>query len=195
MCINKADFIHCALIGYCLNLDLLHKHTLFFHFYHTFTPLNTRFKIFSYCLLFAYSLALIDTIIPHHHKHADKDILAWYEKTNYHKHHNPVEEKTSEHRHFEHAGHFDAGAFDVLICLLSELEHSSTNGHHSYYTYTFLRTDLSYKYSKSQQPANLLPSSDFKINKVLNTYFSYKPTVFYYSPSKYTSLRAPPFFC
>ena len=81
--------------------------------------------IISISLLFIYALGFSHSLIPHCHdgeraKHT-------VEHTHHHEHHHHSDLHSVEHEHVLHKGHYDDGILDLIICALSETEHSETD--------------------------------------------------------------------
>jgi hypothetical protein len=81
-------------------------------------------SIISALLLLIYAQGFAHQLIPHCH-----EIIAGDLQTTHHRHrhhcHSPADQ--SDHAHIAHQDHIDAGVFDLILCVLSDLEH---HAHH-----------------------------------------------------------------
>lgn len=87
--------------------------------------MNLKFCI-SFFLLLTYTFGFAHNLIPHCQE------LAIGEKQNishhHHEHHQhqSEEETNPDHEHIPHEDHFDAGIYDLILCILSEAAHPSS---------------------------------------------------------------------
>ena len=82
--------------------------------------------VISIFLLLTYSLWFAHTLVPH-----CQELISGEYQTSHHHHkhhqHQPGEEKNPNHEHVLHENHFDAGVYDLILCILSETEHPAND--------------------------------------------------------------------
>lgn len=78
-------------------------------------------QIGSVLLLTIYSLGMAHGAIPHSHYAGKADGV---ENSSHHRHQHHNANDTGNHRHVAHNGHLDNGFMDMLICILSEADHT-----------------------------------------------------------------------
>lgn len=136
---------------------------------------NPKFFI-SFLLLLTYTFGFAHDLIPHCQE------LAIGEKQNishhHHEHHQhePDVKLSSEHDHIVHEGHYDENIYDLIVCILSELEHPADDDCHvSHYIPTKLNTDLTKQVSKTKIIAILV--SVFSLTDQRKSLYEYNSEV------------------
>ncbi|MBI1286267.1 MAG: hypothetical protein GC178_01700 [Flavobacteriales bacterium] len=84
-------------------------------------------QIGSLFLLLVYSVGIVHGAIPHMHYANELNIPVYehgMEHGNHHQHHFHDADYSGDHTHVQHEGHFDNGIMDMLICILSESDHT-----------------------------------------------------------------------
>ena len=74
-----------------------------------------------------YSLGMVHGAIPHSHSAEISDVSVFehgVEHGSHHQHHHHDANDSGHHTHVSHAGHLDDGFMDMLICILSEADHT-----------------------------------------------------------------------
>ncbi len=99
------------------------------------TIMKARKVIWSVVLLLTYSLGFAHYLIPHSHTEGEGHDHA-------HHQHLDIDNHNEDEFHIHHDDHVDPSVYDLLICLVSEMEHPEDNcaKDHSELTYTFLPT-------------------------------------------------------
>ena len=82
----------------------------------------------SMLLLFAYSLGMAHSLIPHCH-HGLQTTTEDHQHLIGHLHHEHKSNEHETHDHVSHGGHLDEGLFDLLVCILSEGEQPQAEDH------------------------------------------------------------------
>jgi hypothetical protein len=75
-------------------------------------------------LLFIYCTGFVHGLTPRCNHYSVVEHVANTDGEHHHEHHEHDGVATEDHDHVEHNGHLDAGAFDLLICLLEDVSHS-----------------------------------------------------------------------
>lgn len=81
-------------------------------------PFISTLLLFIYCTGFAHGLT------PRCNHYSVVEHVANTEETHHHEHHEHDDTTPEDHDHVEHNGHLDAGAFDLMICVLEDVAHS-----------------------------------------------------------------------
>lgn len=95
-----------------------------------------RKAVISIILICAYSIGFAHNLIPHNHDHEiSTDHMSSHAQKHEHPHghHQHSTSDHHNHKHIAHENHFDHGLFDLVICLLSEIEHDSADNNDCYY--------------------------------------------------------------
>jgi len=79
--------------------------------------------IISFSLLFVYALGFSHSLVPHCHDGEGSEHTS--EHVHQHEHHHHVDLRSVDHDHVSHKGHYDDGILDMIICALSETDHSA----------------------------------------------------------------------
>jgi hypothetical protein len=80
--------------------------------------------IISFLLLFTYTLGFAHNFVPHCQDVNYFDISLHQEKGNHHHHeHFDTQNDESEEGYYAHEDHYDLGIYDLVQCLLNEIEH------------------------------------------------------------------------
>ena len=82
----------------------------------------------SMLLLFAYSLGMAHSLIPHCH-HGLQTTTEDHQHLIGHLHHEHKSNEHETHDYVSHGGHLDEGLFDLLVCILSEVEQPQAEYH------------------------------------------------------------------
>jgi hypothetical protein len=80
--------------------------------------------IISIFFLFIFLVGLAHQMVPHCHEFLAGEHQAAHHHHDYHRH---SPENTPDHSHIAHDDHLDAGVFDLIICILSDMEHPATD--------------------------------------------------------------------
>lgn len=78
----------------------------------------------SFALLMVYTIGLVQGITPRCNHYSVVEHVANNDGEHHHEHHEHDGVAAEDHDHVEHNGHLDAGAFDLLICVLEDVSHS-----------------------------------------------------------------------
>lgn len=84
-------------------------------------------QIGSLLLLLVYSVGIAHGAIPHTHFADELEVPVYehgMEHGSHHQHHHHNADDSGDHTHVQHEGHFDNGLMDMLICILSESDHT-----------------------------------------------------------------------
>lgn len=86
--------------------------------------------ILSVFLLLTYLVGIGHEFLPHSHADEAGTKETHNEHGHLHGHHYHAEGDVVDHTHLAHQDHFDDGLFDLLICILSETDHSDEDVHY-----------------------------------------------------------------
>lgn len=147
--------------------------------------------IISFSLLFVYALGFSHSLVPHCHDGEGSEHASEHVHQHEHHHHNDL--GSVEHEHVSHKDHFDDGILDMIICALSETDHSFPDNSECF----FLPEAPSYKSSDTTsklQTLSLLFALCFKrSNHQQDVEFSPVCSIAYTPPALYvSSQRGPP---
>ncbi len=165
----------------------------------TKSSIFTRVRNLKFCislfLLLTYTFGFAHNLIPHCQE------LATGEKQNishhHHEHHKhkPDVKPSYEHGHIVHEGHFDENIYDLIVCILSELEHPADNCHSSHYILASQNNDLTKQLSKVKIVAVLFSLLNFtNQRKPLSEYSCEVAVQYSYPPLDNSPNRGPPSF-
>ena len=140
--------------------------------------MTCQIKIWSAFLLIIYIMLLGHDLIPHSHEELKEN------------HVHGQSEDTHRHEseaHIAHANHCDLGVLDLLICVLSEVEHPATGEGNS--DFCFIKANEFSFQNLKVKDLTLLTSffSIWEPEKQVQTHFTEKPV--FYSPPVFSCLR------
>ena len=84
-----------------------------------------------------YVIGYTHTLLPHHQEtNADEQNIAIIEDEHHHHDHHqhtPEVDASEDHQHISHENHYDEGLLDLVVCLISEVEHPENDCNLEYY--------------------------------------------------------------
>lgn len=96
-------------------------------FFLIFDSVKVLKTVISVLLLSVYVLGFGHSLTPHCQTNCDNHFVA--EKTHVHDHHEHGSDEVNGHDHVIHGDHFDNNWIDLLVCLLSDVEHNNSGCH------------------------------------------------------------------
>lgn len=139
-------------------------------------------SVISVFLLLTYSLGFAHNLIPHCQELAIGEQQNISHHHHEHHQHEPDVKLSSELDHIVHEGHFDENIYDLIACILSELEHPADDCHNSQYVPTKSNNDLTKQLSKVKIVAILFSVLGFTNQSKSPSEYSCEVAVQYSSP-------------
>jgi len=152
---------------------------------------NLKTVIFSYFLIFCYTLGFAQSFIPHSDESIDGQHI--HDIVHSHNHHHSTTEYKTSNNSINHLDHFDENVYDYLLCLFSDLEHGESECSMDHETPTQVVSGVVYPNNEFIISSFFNLETIFKENnQQTQSYFS--GIVLYKSPTRsQNSLRGPPF--
>jgi hypothetical protein len=150
-------------------------------------------SIISVSVLLTYSLGFAHTLVPH-----CQELISGEYQTSHHHHkhhqHQPGEEKNPNHEHILHENYFDAGVYDLILCILSETEHPSNECNVDHYIPVNGNDNLK-ELTKAKLLAVLFTLFQFpEQSDTLSDYIGEDVAIYQSPPLDNSPSRGPPYF-
>jgi hypothetical protein len=149
--------------------------------------------IISFILLLSYTLGIAHNLIPHSHNHDGEKIIISH-NANGHQHHQHSDNGTihKDHEHISHNNHYDESLFDLMVCFINKIDHSTEQCKDQHYLPSKTNS-ISIKNLKKIKLASVLLIL-FNEVESNNSYTFYEPLLFTSLTSyiKVSPLRGPP---